>query len=129
MYNIYYAHHQWKYGTKIEKYELDLIKKYFPNATIFNPSTDLIIQPGETEEDIMWQCLQTVRNSDILVFSSMDGVIGTGVYHEIAEAKERDKIIFYIYKNALQPTFTISKLDDDIRSDRVYGTVSGCWFQ
>ena len=24
--NIYYAHHQWKYGTEIEEYELDLIK-------------------------------------------------------------------------------------------------------
>ena len=41
MYNIYYAHHQWKYGTQIEQYELDLIKRYFPGDTIFNPATEL----------------------------------------------------------------------------------------
>ena len=27
---IYYAHHQWKYGTKIEDYELNLIRKRKP---------------------------------------------------------------------------------------------------
>ena len=33
MYDIYYAHHQWKYGTKVETYELNLIKRYFPNIS------------------------------------------------------------------------------------------------
>lgn len=27
MYDIYYAHHQWKYNTPIELYELDLISR------------------------------------------------------------------------------------------------------
>ena len=40
MYNTYYAHHQWKYGTQIEQYEIDLIKRYFPGDAIFNPATD-----------------------------------------------------------------------------------------
>lgn len=40
MYNTYYAHHQWKYGTQIEQHEIDLIKRYFPSDTIFNPATD-----------------------------------------------------------------------------------------
>lgn len=36
MYDIYYAHHQWKYNTPEETYELKLIRRYFPNAKIFN---------------------------------------------------------------------------------------------
>ena len=40
MYNTYYAHHQWKYGTQIEQYEIDLIKRYFLGDAIFNPATD-----------------------------------------------------------------------------------------
>ena len=47
MYDIYYAHHQWKYNTQVEIYELDLIRRYFPNAKIFNPSVDLT----HTKED------------------------------------------------------------------------------
>ena len=35
MYDIYYTHHQWKYGTKIEEYEIDFIRKCFPMANIF----------------------------------------------------------------------------------------------
>lgn len=31
---IYYAHHQWKYDTKIEAYELALIERYFPYAAV-----------------------------------------------------------------------------------------------
>lgn len=82
MYDIYYAHHQWKYGTPVEIYELDLIKRYFPNANIFNPSIDLkSIISTDNEDLIMEECLETVRNSDILVFSSLDGCVGTGVYH------------------------------------------------
>ena len=41
MYDIYYAHHQYKYKSIEEAYELDLIRRYFPQAKIFNPSTDL----------------------------------------------------------------------------------------
>ena len=71
---IYYAHHQWKYGTKVEQYELDLIKRYFPHATIFNPSVDLKIKTTN-EEYIMEECLAKVNESDIIVFSSMDALV------------------------------------------------------
>ena len=57
MYDIYYAHHQWKYGTKIEEYEISLIKRYFPHASIFNPSTDLNTK-GMPEPAIMEECLK-----------------------------------------------------------------------
>lgn len=123
MYDIYYAHHQWKYGTKVETYEINVIKRYFPNSKIFNPSTDLILPKSSDEEAIMKHCLETVRNSDILIFSSMDGVIGTGVYHEVEEAQKAGKIVFYIYQNRLSQDFTINQFDPIMQQDRVYAAV------
>lgn len=127
MYDIYYAHHQWKYGTKVEAYELDLIKRYFPNAKIFNPSTDLILPKSSDEEAIMKRCLETVRNSDILVFSSMDGVIGTGVFHEVEEAQKEGKLVFYIYHDRLRSEFYIHPFDQAMRKDRLYATAEACF--
>lgn len=120
---IYYAHHQWKYGTKVEQYELDLIKRYFPHAIIFNPSVDLEIKTTN-EEYIMEECLAKVDESDIIVFSSMDGCIGTGVYHEIEEAKKRGKLILYIFNDALLTNFDIFDRPYSIRTDRLYATVA-----
>lgn len=99
-YSIYYAHHRWKYHTKIEEYELDLIRQYFPTATIFNPSEHLDVE-GRSEEDIMKDCLDTVRKCDFFIFSSMDGVIGKGVYEELQEAVKNKKQILYIYNDTL----------------------------
>lgn len=123
MYDIYYAHHQWKYNTQEEAYELELIRRYFPNATVFNPSTDLKIQKFSTEKVIMDFCLETVRNSDILIFSSLDGCVGKGVYHEVQEALATGKIVFYIYQDDLHSAFTIRERDEKTRTDRLYGYV------
>lgn len=122
MYDIYYAHHQWKYNTPEETYELDLIRRYFPNARVFNPSTDLVhLDFGE--EYIMGLCLDTVRSSDILVFSSLDGCVGTGVYHEVKEAQKAGKIVFYIYQDKLNTDFNLVERDEKVRTDRLYGCV------
>lgn len=123
MYNIYYAHHQWKYGTKIEQYEIDLIKRYFPDSVVFNPATELTTDPALGEEAIMEECLERVRNSDIVIFSSMDGVVGTGVYHEVQEARKNGKFVYYIFRNGLYTRFSISMLGDAQRTDRVYAEV------
>lgn len=123
MYDIYYAHHQYKYNTVEESYELDLIRRYFPLAKIFNPSTDLKTITCLDENIIMQECLDRVRNSDILVFSSMNGVVGTGVYHEVEEAQRLNKIIFYIFHNKLYTDFTILELPKNERTDRLYGDV------
>ena len=101
---IYYAHHQWKYGTKIEEYELDLIKEYFPNATIFNPSVSLNIN-GETEDEIMEFCLHQVGISDMVIFSSVDGLVGIGVFKEITHAKELNIPVYYIDRDELRYDF------------------------
>ena len=121
MYNIYYAHHQWKYGTKVEEYELNLIKRYFPYAKIFNPATDLIHTKSELE--IMEECLETVNNSDIIVFSSMDGVVGIGVYTEVMEAQKKGKLILYINQDELRTNFEIYKNYSENASDRLFAFV------
>lgn len=119
---IYYAHHQWKYRTKIEEYELTLIKRYFPHANIFNPSTDLETN-SKDETIVMAECLERVRESDILVFSSMDGCIGTGVYHEIKEAREKGKLILYIFHDTLLTDFEVIKRAPFEKTDRLYATI------
>ena len=123
MYNIYYAHHQWKYGTQIEQYEIDLTKRYCPGDTIFNPATELTTDHSLGEEAIMDECLERIRNSDIVIFSSMDGVVGTGVYHELEEARKNGKFIYYIFRNGLHSVINVSILEDTQRTDRVYATV------
>lgn len=125
MYDIYYAHHQWKYGTQVEQYELDLIRRYFPNAKIFNPSVDLIHIKEDGEEAIMEECLKTVRNSNYLIFSSMDGTIGKGVYQEVKEAERRGKTIFYIFRDTLNPGYKVhERLDSWWMTDRTFAFVS-----
>lgn len=121
MYDIYYAHHQWKYGTQVEQYELDLIKRYFPNGMICNPATDLIAPKEYGEEAIMAECLALVHQSDILVFSSMDGVVGTGVYHEVEAAQRAGKLVLYIFQDRLHSGFEISKRFNS--TDRLYANV------
>lgn len=123
MYDIYYAHHQWKYNTPEENYELDLIRRYFPNATIFNPSVDLKHTAADSEEVIIKECLETIRNSDILIFSSLDGCVGTGVYHEVTEALNNGKIVYYIFHDELNRDFIIMERDEKDRTDRLYGLV------
>ena len=123
MYDIYYAHHQYKYKSIEEAYELDLIRRYFPQAKIFNPSTDLKSNLLGDETIIMRECLETGRASDILIFSSMNGVVGTGVYHEVEEAQRANKIVFYIFHDQLYSDFTILERPKSQRTDRLYGTV------
>ena len=125
MYDIYYAHHQWKYGTREEEYELSLIRRYFPLARIFNPAIDLKTTSND-ETEIMTECLETVKNSDIVVFSSLDGCVGTGVYHEVTEAQRLGKIVFYIYHDHLYTSFEIEERPEEERTDRLYGFIN-CW--
>lgn len=119
---IYYAHHQWKYGTKIEEYELDLIKRYFPHAVIFNPATELKVD-GRTEEDIMRECLEIVDKSDIVIFSAMDGMIGIGVFRELMAAREAGKLVLCLTQNKLQTAFGID-VSPEFENDRLFARVS-----
>ena len=119
---IYYAHHQWKYGTKIEEYELDLIKRYFPHAVIFNPATDLKSKDCGDEEIIMDECVSKVLDSDIAIFSAMDGMIGIGVYNEVTAAEESGKLVLCLTQNKLHSSFHIYE-SPEFGSDRLYARV------
>lgn len=81
---IYYAHSRMKYNTMIEQYEIALIRQKFSDAEIINPNGTVDQTAGE--EAIMEECYDLIDNCDALVFSSISGVIGKGVYYEIAEA-------------------------------------------
>lgn len=129
---IYYAHHRWKYGTEIETYEQNLIKATFPEATVINPSKDITAisywldkdpkyQPSE--EFIMDQCLTEVASSDILVFSSVDGVIGRGVYEEVCKAEVLGKPVYYIYQDKISQGFSIVRKENPV-TDRLYAVVT-----
>ena len=83
---IYYAHHLWKYNTDIEKYELDIIKRYFPNSEIINPNGH--IEQGREESMIMKDCLEIIESCNILIFSSVNGVVGRGVVDEFNKASK-----------------------------------------
>lgn len=121
--NIYYAHHQWKYGTKTEDYELKLIRRYFPNADIFNPATDLVSTKEDGEAIVMDECLKIIEDCDILVFSSLNGTVGSGVYQEVEKAKDLGKTIFYIYHDSLVIDFWIDEREDMRKTDRMFAFV------
>lgn len=118
---IYYAHHQWKYGTKIEEYELGLICAMFPTRNIFNPSKDLKTD-GLTEEQIMANCYKAIEDCEIVIFSSMDGIIGKGVFNEIEYARGLGKLILYIYQGELRTDWATTRISKTT-SDRLYAYV------
>lgn len=53
--------------------------------------------------DIMRNRLETVKNSDIIVFSAIDGCVGSDVYQEVTYADKYDKVIFFVYHDQLIP--------------------------
>jgi hypothetical protein len=116
---IYYAHHLWKYNTPIEEYEIELIRKTFPGATIINPNTD--IQQNQEEAQIMADCIASVETCDVVVFSSMDGVIGKGVFDEVAKAKT----VYYIFADKIAPFNGEMKIIPQSGTRRLYATVAG----
>lgn len=94
---IYYAHHIWKYGTPIEDYELECIKKKFDSTEIINPRTSL---PQDRPESVILQsAYDTIKGCDALVFSTVSGMIGHGVFNEIAVAVNHGIPIYQIEGN------------------------------
>ena len=86
-----------KYNTKEEKQEIELIEKKFPNFLIINPNG--WICQDNSEQAIMNQCYHFVKMSDILVFSSLNTIIGRGVHEEVQLALEKNKDVYYLLDN------------------------------
>jgi hypothetical protein len=85
----YYAHHIWKYNTKIEDYEISLIP-----FDVINPKD--CIDQTKSEKEIMQDCFDLISSCDAVVFSSLSGVVGKGVLEEIMYAFDNKKKVFYI---------------------------------
>jgi len=117
---IYYAHHIWKYNTKIEEYELEIIKEYFPQCKIINPNK--AVNQSLLESEIMNECFNCVNNCDAVVFSSMDGVIGKGVYSEVNRALEQEKPAYYLFHNKITQLFKFEKIENS-KTNRIYAIV------
>lgn len=122
MMKIYYAHHLWKYNTKIEEYELEVIKRYFPNAEIINPNG--YIKQGREESIIMKDCLEIIENCNILIFSSVNGVVGRGVVDEFNKASKLGLPIYYIMDNILYDARPYSFKLTNSGNNRLYAIVS-----
>ena len=119
---IYYAHHLWKYNTDIEKYELDIIKRYFPYDEIINPNG--YIEQGREESEIMIDCLSTIEDCNILIFSSVNGVVGRGVVDEFNKASKLGLPIYYIIDNILYDARPYSFKLTNSGNNRLYAIVS-----
>lgn len=122
MKNIYYAHHLFKYDTKIEEYEINLIKKYLPDYKILNPNGDILHEDLTNEEKIMAKCIDKVSGAESLVFSSLSGVIGKGVYDEVNHAMNLGKEVYYIHDNKVEPCACIG-FEIINESRRIYAIV------
>lgn len=91
---VYYAHSKMKYDTECEQKEIDIIKEVFHNSVIINPNG--WIYNHKREDIIMEQCFRFILNSDIVVFSSIDSVVGRGVYEEVEYALRHNKEVYYL---------------------------------
>lgn len=125
---IYYAHHQWKYNTPLEDMEIKNIKNTFKDCEIINPNGALDIE-GNTEEEIMEQCFEYVRECDIVAFSTIQyDYIGIGVYQEILEGFKNNKEV-YLVGEYYTLKFTNEDFDrliitiDHTKNERLYAKV------
>ena len=106
---IYYAHHIRKYNTEEERKEINIINNKFNNSLIINPN-GWIAQEND-EKSIMNQCFKFVELSDIIIFTSMNGIIGKGVYYEIKHALDNNKKLYYL-NNGIFNTFTYDNFNN-----------------
>jgi hypothetical protein len=122
---IYYAHHLYKYDTKIEEYELELISKILSKYDVLNPNGEIEHEDLSNEQKIMEKCLSEISKDNVIgvVFSSISGVIGKGVYDEVNHALSLGKDVYYIYNNAISKCSNISFELTNQDSRRFYAIV------
>lgn len=121
---VYYAHHQWKYRTKVEEFEIEMIRTSFPKMSIFNPATDLKTD-GLSKDEISRQHLKEIDDSDLVVFTTLDGYIGKDMLSEIRHAQLCKKVVLWFVGGEFRTDFEIDVISAPI-SDRLYATVRTC---
>lgn len=119
---IYYAHHQWKYNTKIEDYEIELIKAAHPGCEIVNPNGAL--DQTKPEVEIMEDCFGMIKDCDRFVFSTLSGTVGKGVCDEVGFAYSWGLPIEIIERNGLHG-ITVPRFEPmNSGSNRTYANVT-----
>lgn len=85
----------------IEEYELSIIRRYYPQeeVKIINPNG--YINQNNTESQIMEDCFKTIEECDTIIFSSVNGIIGRGVYAEVQKGIKLRLKIYYIENDML----------------------------
>ena len=121
---VYYVHHQWKYGTKAEEFEIEMIRTSFPKMSIFNPATDLKTD-GLSEDEIRRQHLKEIGDSDLVVFTTMYGYIDKDMLSEIRHAQLCKKVVLWFVGGEFRTDFEIDVISAPI-SDGLYATVRTC---
>lgn len=120
--NIYYAHHTWKYGTPIENYEIECIKDKFHDVNIINPRTYL--PQDKSESEILQAAYDTIRGCDAVVFSTVSGMVGCGVFNEIAVAINSGIAVYQLEGNDCYRIDDVSLKEIIFHGDnRVYALV------
>lgn len=120
--NIYYAHHTWKYGTPIETYEIECIKDKFHDVDIINPRTSL--PQDKSESEILQAAYDTIRGCDAVVFSTVSGMVGHGVFNEIAVAINSGVAVYQLEGNDCYRIDDVNLKEVIFRGDnRVYALV------
>ncbi len=126
--SVYYAHHLYKYNTKVEEYELEVIKKRLPTLEIINSNGDVFHEDLSDENNIIDKCFDAIAKPGViaLVFSSVGGVVSKNVYDEVFKAKELNRIIYYLDKNILT---LCNKLEFKIinESNLVYAIINNAY--
>ena len=122
---IYYAHHLWKYDTEIEEFELDIISKKLSEYEIINPNKYFNFSDEQDEYEIMLECLEKVKECEALVFSSLSGIVGRGVYGEVLQALNENKEVYYLKQDKLIRVDRLEFIDieEDFKSNRTYKAI------
>lgn len=119
---IYYAHHVWKYDTPMENFEIKCIERQFKDAVIVNPRTT--IPQDQPESVILDYAYKALNNCDAIVFSTFSGMIGHGVFNEIAVAVNSGVAIYQLEGDSCYKMDDIDLKEIIFRGDnRVYALV------
>lgn len=112
---IFYSHHCWKYGTKIEEWELSLIASAFSTVddlTIINPRISL---PQDAPESVIMEtAFETINTCDVLIFSTVSGMIGHGVFDEVLFALNHGIDVYEIVGNELRAVDNVFEFMNNI---------------
>jgi hypothetical protein len=92
------------YDSNLEKEQLKLINEQFPKYEIVNPN-------GYFTFSGMYACYCMIQDCTLLVFTTLNGYVGKGVYSEIIFAKRIGIKILYLKDKKFHEKFAINIFD------------------